>query len=389
MEREIIRLTEAVGDFVLADKEDQTDRRFEQLALELFEFQFNSIEPYRRLCRRKGRTPGSVRSWTEIPAVPADSFKHFFVFAGDDRSVEKTFRSSGTTAPGSNSQSHFSQTGLDLMAHAIEVNAARMLFCDGLPTRILVLAPPPELAPHMIMVHGMSLLMRSHGGSGSRFCVGKDGLLLESLLAEMVDCQEQGVPVTLMGSSFGFVHLFDAMTERGLRLTLPEGSRLMDAGGYKGRSREISRDDFISLACSMLGLGPNRVVNLLGMTEMASQIYDGVLERSMASRSAVRMKEPPAWVRTLVVDPMRPKAGEPEIVTNVDKPGLLRHLDLANVERPMMIQSEDIGFYKVNANGSGRLGFDITGRASSAEPRGCSLSIEEYAQQKGETDNEI
>lgn len=382
MEREVIRLTEAVADFILAGKEAQTEARFERLALELFEFQFSSIEPYRKLCQRKGRTPDNVRAWTGIPAVPADAFKHFFLFAGGEGNVETTFRSSGTTLPGSNSQAHFSKYGLGLMADAIEANAARKLFCDGRVTRILVLSPSPDDAPHMIMVHGMSLIMRKHGDEGSHFCVGKDGLRLESLLGELTQCQEQNIPVTLMGSSFGFVNLFDVMSERRLRLTLPEGSRLMDAGGYKGRSREIERDTFIELASSMLGLQSYLVVNLLGMTEMASQIYDGVFDRSTANRSPARMKEPPPWVRTLVVDPTRSKDGEPEFVTKADRPGLLRHLDLANVERPMMIQSEDIGVYRVKTNGAGQLGFDILRRATGAEPRGCSLSIEEYGRSR-------
>jgi hypothetical protein len=213
----------------------------------------------------------------------------------------------------------------------------------------------------MIMVHGMSHMASKFGVDGAEFCVGPEGLKTESLLAGLKQCVRDKSPVALMGSSFGFVHLFDQMDLQKLSLKLPEGSRLMDAGGYKGRSREISRDAFVELARTRLGLPPERIVNLLGMTEIASQVYDDV--------SDSRVKKPPHWMRTQVVHPARFRNGDLEPVA--DGQGLLRHWDLANVERPMVVQSEDIGLKRGT-------GFDVLRRAKGAEPRGCSLSMEEW-----------
>jgi hypothetical protein len=335
------------------------------------------------LCQRRSRTPESVKSWQEIPAVPADGFKHFSLFAGSPEPPVKTFRSSGTTDPRNSSKAHFSRAGLELMNSSVVANAARMLFADGLLTRILVLAPPPEIAPHLIMVHGMSLMITRFGDDGSRFCIGATGFDVRSLLEELGQCEQRGIPVTLMGSSFGFVHLFDAMEERGIRYALPDGSRLMDAGGYKGRSRELERGEFVRWSCALLGLLPERVVNLLGMTELASQIYDGVLAHSLrgvASAEAMPLKQPPHWVRTRIVDPAALESGSPGEIREARRPGLLRHIDLANVERPMAIQSDDIGWWSEEVGG----GFEILRRARGSEPRGCSLSIEEYTRSRRE-----
>ena len=378
MERKLIRISEKVADFVCDAGMDHSDERFESLALEVFEFQYRSIAAYRRLCQHKGKTPETVQGWPEIPAVPADAFKHFRLFAGQPGQVAKTFRSSGTTDPRKSSQSLFSATGMELMNKAVVVNASRMLFPDGARTRILALAPNPEVAPHMIMVHGMNHMIGQFGAEGSRFCIGAQGLDVKALLDELRQCEKDGAPVTLMGSSFGFVHLFDVMEEQGLRLSLPDGSRLMDAGGYKGRSREIERAQFVELACALLGLLPERVVNLLGMTELASQIYDGSLAhsvRGVANASATRMKEPPHWVRTRIVDPTAFESGDLGEIRDGRRPGLLRHLDLANVERPMVVQSDDVGLQCESAEG---LGFEILRRAKGSEPRGCSLSVEEF-----------
>jgi len=392
MEHELYKITQKVADFITGMGENG-DAEFNSLALEVFEFQYHSIEPYRKLCQRRGRTPETVQQWGEIPAVPADAFKHFSLFAGRPESVVKTFKSSGTTDPSRASKSHFSASGLELMNAAIQVNAARMLFPDRRPTRVFILAPSPEQAPAMIMAHGMAQLMKLFGDEGSRFFVGPEGLETDSLIAELKQCQGQAIPATLLGASFGFVHLFDAMAAQGLRLNLPQGSRLMDAGGYKGRSREVEKEAFVDWACELLGLRPENLVNLLGLTEMASQIYDGVLRRHFLThhprgqnRDAApitRVKEPPHWTRTVLVDPRQMKGGEPQPISEMGRPGLLRHLDLANVERPMVIQSEDIGVYrrlcpKNSGDEGGSFGFEILRRVRSAEPRGCSLSMEEF-----------
>ncbi|MEW6733906.1 MAG: hypothetical protein AB1489_21445 [Acidobacteriota bacterium] len=392
MDHELNQITQKVADFILQADEGVASRQFDRLALEVFEFQYKSIEPYRKLCQRQGKTPETVQTWSDIPAVPADAFKHFSLFAGRPEDVVKIFKSSGTTDPSHSSQAHFSRSGLELMNTAVSVNAARMLFPDGCRTRLLVLAPPLEQSPASIMVYGMTHLINIFGLEGSGFFVDTNGLKVDVLLAQLQQCQTENIPVTLIGSSFGFVHLFDAMASKGTCLILPQGSRLMDAGGYKGRSREIERTAFVKWACSMLGLLPERVVNLLGMTEMASQIYDNVLKQDLrrsitkqSTDSIIRMKEPPFWVRTQVIDFTQLRQGKFPLVATIGRTGLLRHLDLANVERPMMIQSEDVGLYcaipiEDQSKQGEQYGFEILRRAKSAEPRGCSLSMEEFQQ---------
>jgi len=385
MDRKFIQISEKVADFVRGADPDHSSERFNNLALEVFEYQYRSIKSYRRLCQHKDRTPETVQGWPEIPAVPADAFKHFTLFTGQPDQITKTFRSSGTTDPRNSSKSHFSTIGLELMNTAVAVNAARKLFPDDLQTRILALAPDPEVAPHMIMVHGMNHIIAQFGAEGSRFCIGAQGLDVKALLDELRQCEKRGIPVTLMGSSFGFVHLFDAMEEQGLRLALPDGSRLMDAGGYKGRSRELERAEFVEWARALLGLLPERVVNLLGMTELASQIYDGALARSVQGAVdglATGTKAPPHWARTRIVDPASLESGDLEEIRDGRRPGLLRHLDLANVERPMVVQSEDIGIWR---QGAKEFGFEILRRARGSEPRGCSLSVEEFSRSRSDS----
>jgi len=384
MDRELKRISEEIAEFIVRKKSRDGESSFNDLALRLFECQYRLIKPYGRFCRLKGKTPDTVENWKDIPSVEAEAFKRFFLFAGDRNEIAQTFRSSGTTQPGMSSLAHFSREGLQLMDLAVEVNALEHLFHEGngdMPSekktpsgiKIFVLSPTPSSAPHLIMVHGMQHLLDRFGGGEGRFYVGARGLEVDALLSELTECSEKNIPAALMGSSFGFVHLFDEMEQRKLKLKLPKGSRLMDAGGYKGRSREIARGEFVLWASGMLGLEPERIVNLLGMTEMASQIYDGPwIPKLKEERGSLPMKETPHWVRTQVMNPGRFEDGDLEPVTQENQPGLLRHLDLANLERPMAIQTEDVGIRR----GSG---FDVLRRVKGAEPRGCSLTLEEFS----------
>ncbi len=218
----------------------------------------------------------------------------------------------------------------------------------------------------MIMAYGMEQLKKSFGVPGSRFLVGDRGFVPEELAIELKQAEEEHAPVALIGASLGFLAFFDYCLEKGISFKLPEGSRALDAGGYKGKTREIARDEFLSLVTRHLGIHREWSTNLLGMTELGSQLYDNTLRNHLRGSAPTRFKENPPWTRTLVLDPRTLK----EVV--VGGRGILWHLDLTNVERIAAIQTDDMGRRCEH-------GFEILGRARGSEARGCSLSIEEIA----------
>jgi hypothetical protein len=173
-----------------------------------------------------------------------------------------------------------------------------------------------------------------------------------------------------LGTAFGFVHFVDYLSSESRTFQLPPGSRLMDTGGYKGRSREVPKQELYATYGDRLGIPLSHVVNEYGMTEMGSQFYDRVLRDALAGVSPnptaanERRKTPPPWVRTQVVDP------ETLTLLPAGEVGLLRHFDLANLHTVAAIQTDDLGVWRGD-------GFEVLGRATGAEPRGCSLAVEE------------
>ena len=170
--------------------------------------------------------------------------------------------------------------------------------------------------------------------------------------------------MTICGGSFGFVNFFDYCRGNGLKFRLPSGSRTLDAGGFKGKSREVKREEFVSECEAFLGIKKEYSINLLGMTEISSQFYDNTLRNFHRGVNSPRAKVNPPWTKTLVVDPDTLEPLPP------GQMGLLRHFDLANRGHIAAIQTDDLGRMTPE-------GFEVFGRSKEGEARGCSLTIDE------------
>ncbi|MCA9736341.1 MAG: hypothetical protein KC645_01830, partial [Gemmatimonadetes bacterium] len=141
----------------------------------------------------------------------------------------------------------------------------------------------------------------------------------------------------------------------------PAGSRLMETGGFKGRRAAVSRDALRAAVEDRLGIPATHIVAEYGMTELLSQFYDPVLRTGGAVRGVF---QGPPWVRTRVLDPDTLRE-QPAGVT-----GVLAHHDLANLHSVSAVLTEDLGVARAD-------GFELLGRATGAELRGCSLTFEE------------
>ena len=316
--------------------EGGSDAAFDTLALALFARQYERIAPYRRLCEAQNLSPEKATRWQDIPAVPAAAFKRFALSAVPTEDAAAVFHSSGTTGA-QTSRHYFDAVGLTLYDLSLRTG-----FDAALPTRpapLWAMMPAPEAAPHSSLSHMLGAL------GAERFFWDDDAALVSAL--SKVDS-----PVTLFGTAFAFVSLFD---ETNSTWPLPPGSVIIETGGFKGRTREVPRPELYGLFGSRLGIGLDDCYSEYGMCEMASQFYGHGLDPE---------KRGPHWVRTRTIDP---ETGED---TEDGAAGLLRHYDLANFNSVLALQTQDVGTLTPG-------GFVLAGRAPDAEVRGCSLTVEE------------
>lgn len=347
------------------------DADFDRLARASFAYQFEQNQPYAAFCRARGKTPETVAHWSEIPAIPTAAFKEIDLTTVAPEQVRVTYFTSGTTHANEKRGRHL-LPGTELYDASLAPNFKAHLLPDVERIRVLVFGPSAECYPHSSLGHMNSRVLERFGTPESGVFWREDGPRFEELATALATAEEAEEPVCLLGTAFGFVHLLDWLAERGRTFELPYGSRLMDTGGYKGRSREVAKGELYRLYGERLGIPLTHVVNEYGMTELGSQFYDSTLRdwtlRSDATRLLVpnRCKIPPPWVRAEVVDPDT-LAPLPE-----GEVGLLRFHDLANLHTVLAVQTDDLGVKRGP-------GFEILGRAAGAEPRGCSLTFEDVA----------
>ncbi len=332
---------------------------FDALAVDLARFQARHVPGYGRLCAARKVELASLRRASDAPAVPTDAFKLAPVFAFEAADASVTFRTSGTTigARGSHAMRHVRTYDRAAVAFGRTALAAGL----ALPAPLIVLGPSAAEAPDSSLSH-MNTTFVEHWGDGSPAVATyfvRAGALDVAGLRARIAWLDTDAPAIVLATSFALVHLLDALgTER---LPLPRGSRVMQTGGFKGKSREVEAGELRRAVCRTFGIDERAVVSEYGMTELSSQFWEATAVRPEA-RPGVYL-EPP-WARVIPVDPetLQPVA-QGEI-------GIARIEDLANVDSVFAVLAQD-RVRRVAA------GFELLGRAPGAPARGCSIAIDE------------
>ncbi len=329
------------------------EEEFNRLALALFAFQREAVPIYRELCQRRKAGPDSIRDWREIPPVPTGAWKEFEVSSIPAGERTRVFHSSGTT--GQAPSRHFHNAESLAIYEASALPWFRRHFFGPRPAPMKFIFLTPETAPHSSLVQ-MFATVRLHLGApdsvftGRLDADGSWGLDVEGTLAAVREAVGENTPIGLLGTAFSFVLLLDHLQSAGKRFALPGGSRVMETGGYKGRTRALTKAQLRRMLAAFLGVPPAQVLAEYGMSELSSQAYD----------DAGGVFHFPPWARASVVSPETgAESGEGET-------GLLRVFDLANIGSVLAVQTEDLAARRGD-------GFELLGRAASAEPRGCSL----------------
>lgn len=191
----------------------------------------------------------------------------------------------------------------------------------------------------------LKMLIDEFGTDDSAFVL--NALELKKKLIQAADTDP---PILLFGTAFGLLSFVESV-----RVALPSSSFVIETGGMKTHRREIGRKELHERLSSGFGVGLDQITSEYGMCELLSQCYmrgDGLFY-------------PPPWMSFKILDPENPRQEIEE-----GEPGALAVFDLANIYSVSAILTEDRAVRKGK-------GFDLLGRLSNAELRGCNFMVED------------
>lgn len=317
---------------------DVNDNTFELIAISLFRKQASENKLYHAFLTNLGVEIQAITSSSEIPFLPIGFFKHWDIKTGEWK-PESTFLSSGTT------QSTPSRHLVKSLDFYLATSARIFESFYGPLTDYVFLA----LLPSYLERTGSSLIaMVKHFIDQSRstesgFYLGSEGELVHRLSR----LGRSGKKVILWGVSFALLELAEAH-ELDLSHCI-----IMETGGMKGRRKEVVREELHAFLCQRFNV--SSIHSEYGMTELFSQAY---------ARNAGYFRTPP-WMKVMVRS-----INDPFEEVGAGKTGLLKVMDLANMNTCAFIETEDLG--KVRQDGS----FEVLGRVDNSDVRGCNLMVE-------------
>jgi hypothetical protein len=340
------------------------DAEFNELALQSFAYQLENNSLYKDWCHRFKHSL-SPEHWSDIPALPVSLFKHADIVSFPVEQAEHVFKTSGTTKGQLRGKHYLKHTCL--YEAVIDALAEAYLFKDKVRLPFLSLVNAYEPLRESSLSYMVNHLNKKYGLDNCFYAINQGEVHFEQLCLQLELHIKHKQPVFIATTAFAWAAFLEYLETNQLNFALPSQSHLMDTGGFKGRSKTVSREILVQSTQKLLGIKPADQINEYGMTELLSHFYD---YKSDHSDSTAVAKVIPAWTRVLITNP---QSGE---ICASGQKGLIRIIDLANQDSVIAVQTEDEGRY---VDG----GFEILGRQAGSDLRGCSLSFEQLESEYG------
>ncbi len=310
---------------------------FEEVALDIFKFQYENNEVYRDFCIHLRKSPKNVSTTLKIPFLPISFFKTHRVVSTQKES-QTIFTSSGTTQ--STTSKHF-VPNIELYEKSF-LKAFELFYGKPKDFCILALLPSYLEREGSSLIYMVNSLIEKSGHPHSGFYLHN----LEELHQKLKILESKGAKTLLIGVSFALLDLVEQFPST-LTNTI-----VMETGGMKGRRKELIREELHQILKK--GLGVEHIHSEYGMTELLSQGYskgNGIFET-------------PPWMKIVTRDTEDPLSIQPN-----GKTGGVNVIDLANLYSCSFIATQDLG--KTYPNGT----FEVLGRFDDSDIRGCNLMV--------------
>ena len=331
---------------------------FEDLALEIFQFQYRHNSIYRTYVDMLKFNPREINKLPDIPFLPIQFFKTHLVKTTDFEPAYE-FQSSGTSQT---INSHHFIGDIELYRQSF-TRGFELFYGPVESWCIIGLLPSYLERQHSSLVFMVSELIRKSGHEQSGFYLYE----YEELHDTLKNLEQNKQKTLLIGVTFA---LLDFAKEYPFLL---KHTVIMETGGMKGRREEIVRDEVQQLLKGKFQL--DVIHSEYGMTELLSQAYSkgkGIFYCPPWMKVLIRDEEDPLSVQLAVGNrqPSSELTHDSQLTihdSGLTTKGVINVIDLANIYSCSFIATDDAG--KLYGDG----GFEVIGRIDNSDIRGCSL----------------
>jgi len=312
-----------------------TESDFNDLALRIFNFQYQNNRVYKNWCDLLRIEKTTVNSYHKIPFLPIEFFKTQKIISSPVSKDTKEFTSSSTTSQ--IPSTHFVNE-IKLYEKSF-LNTFNLFY--GNPNQYCFLA----LLPNYLERKGSSLvymcneLIKQSNHPFSGFFLND----IDDLIQKINQLKKTNQKVILIGVSYALMDLCE-------KISLTENFIVIETGGMKGTRKELLKAELHSYLKK--GFNINSIHSEYGMTELLSQAY---------SLGNEKFNSPP-WLKFLIRE-----VDNPLQLIKGNKTGGINIIDLANINSCSFIATKDLG----NIDDSNQL--QLMGRYDNSDVRGCNL----------------
>ncbi|MBR3302722.1 MAG: acyl-CoA reductase [Bacteroidales bacterium] len=342
----------------------QTEELFLKALSQELIFHYENNQKYRNFCNRKGfDVYKPIENLSSIPSVAVSVFKELGMTLSSVPKEDIKLRLQSSATSGTPSTVVVDKITSKRQAKAMVKVMQEFIGKERKPFLVMDIDPRSEFRSLLGARFAAITGYLNFASKAGYFLKAKDGISyfdVDSIL-EYVSTIEKNQPVVVFGFTYiMYSNVLKAIHERGVKIPLPKGSKIIHIGGWKKlESQKIDKALFNKQLSESFGLEPVDVIDIYGFTEQMGLNYPDC---------ECGCKHTSSYVRILARDvagnqPLPPgREGKLEFITPIP------HSYPGNV-----VLTDDVGVIYDEPCPYGREGtrFKVTGRLKKAEVRGC------------------
>jgi len=318
-----------------------SDREFEEIALDIFNFQYKSNKVYREYVNIIGKKQTNINNIREIPFLPISIYKIRDVICGSFK-YDIVFRSSGTTSY--NRSRHYVK---DLKIYNKSIILGFNSFWGDINNYHIIGYLPDILNREDSSLSYMVKYMVDYNKQDINESLYTDkSKCIETVMNLLEKNEKKVIIIGVAYSLLSFAEYFSNVEKK----VNTENLIIVETGGMKGHFKELIREELHNKLKYLFRV--NEIYSEYGMAELLSQSY-----------AKGNMFNSPPWKKILLRTFDDPFC----IIDAYERTGGVNIIDLANIYSCSFIATDDIG--KIYNNGC----FEIIGRYDNVEIRGCNI----------------